>query len=135
MACVPLAAHTPWFAERLLVLSLLKASCMPQTGPTLGKDLSLSLGSIVEKFFAFAQTIQNIQTSPASGPGEPQDTVKGSSSRRRTRSHSAGYFYKRCSSYGCTKPACESDPSLTIPRTARTLGIKLAPYDNPKCYP
>eukprot|EP00439_Symbiodinium_sp_Y106_P020646 s3651_g2.t1 len=41
VACVPLAAHAPWFAERLLVVSLLKAATMALGGPTLGKDLSL----------------------------------------------------------------------------------------------
>eukprot|EP00931_Biecheleriopsis_adriatica_P101418 TRINITY_DN7655_c3_g1_i1.p1 TRINITY_DN7655_c3_g1~~TRINITY_DN7655_c3_g1_i1.p1 ORF type:complete len:3029 (+),score=615.62 TRINITY_DN7655_c3_g1_i1:50-9136(+) len=39
-ACVPLARHAAWFAERLLVLALLKAASLPRSGPSLAKALT-----------------------------------------------------------------------------------------------
>ncbi|CAE8642170.1 unnamed protein product, partial [Polarella glacialis] len=39
-ACVPLAQHVAWFAERLLVLALLKAASLPRSGGNLAKALT-----------------------------------------------------------------------------------------------
>jgi len=37
-ACAPLAKHSLWFSQRLLVLLLVKAANMPKSGASLAKD-------------------------------------------------------------------------------------------------
>lgn len=39
-ACAPLAKHSLWFSQRLLVLLLVKAANMPKSGSSLAKDLT-----------------------------------------------------------------------------------------------
>ncbi len=50
-ACAPLAKHSLWFSQRLLVLLLVKAANMPKSGASLAKDMSCAIGSTNSHYF------------------------------------------------------------------------------------